>query len=201
MSSDSSLIQAWPLFTEPFLTPFISASKARQSEHAAPTGGWKGAHKPNNPGPKNLTPEPAQNPPCQTTRTKRKANVAVRITFQTSLVVAGGSDQTAHQEKSFGALELEPVIEEDLDLVQGTELVPRGQKFLQLKSQKGLVALKTFQTKPASLVACLFGGFVLIWQPRQVKFSLILLSDGCQKGWRCKPCSIQVRRCVQGQDS
>lgn len=88
--------------------------------------------------------------------------MAVSITFQTSLVVAGGSDQTEHQEMSFGALELEPVIEEDLDPVQGIELVPRSQKLLQLKSEKGLVALKTFQTKSASLVACLFGGFVLI---------------------------------------
>lgn len=73
MTSVSTLIRAQPLVTEPSLTPFISASKAQQSEHTAPTGGWKGAHNPHNPPLKEPPPEPAQNLPYRTTATKRRA--------------------------------------------------------------------------------------------------------------------------------
>lgn len=74
MASVSPLIRARLLVTEPSLTPFISASKAQQSEHTAPTGGWKGgAATQITPPSKKLPPEPSQNLPCCTTATKRRA--------------------------------------------------------------------------------------------------------------------------------
>lgn len=183
MSRDSYLIRAQPLVTEPSLTPFISASKAQQSEHAAPTGGWGGVgpQTPRSPGPNNLSLEPAQNLPCQTTGRKRQANVAVSVTFQSSLVVAGGSDQNAHQEMGFRALELEPVIWTWFGSKADTE----RSKFLQLKSQKEHVllfcCLEIFPNK-TSVSCCL----LILWvrsnmatSTREIFTRFTSISGGC----------------------